>query len=224
MCCWWCKLCIQVQGDWTENQALCLWNGDVTSGFRYHFSLDGFADRSRVPFFCLYLLAFIIVLLEMPCSDLMLHSNYNCLLAIAFLLHFIFFSLLFFPPTVSSLTLLFSLTRLADTYPHLISPLTTPSVLSSSCLLSSLRVTLCLPGRSVRPAKLRQLKRRWIGTDWENNRVNWEWACSRAGRSWKQNVLIVSKHCVSFSCLNAADHLCKIPNANVFTWKSILCS
>lgn len=69
----------------------------------------------------------------------------------------------------------------------------TPSVSSSSRLLLSLRVTLCLPGRSVRSAKVGQLEWQQIGTDQENNRVNWGWAFGRAQCSCWQSVLIVDK-------------------------------
>lgn len=75
--------------------------------------------------------------------------------------------------------------------------LLTLSVWFPSSALSSLRVTVCLPGRSVRSAKVRQLKWRQIGTVWENNRVNGGRASRWAGRRWQQNVLIVSKCWVS---------------------------
>ncbi len=123
----------------------------------------------------------------------------TCLLALPFLSHSVrLFSL---PSSLLAhshfINPPFFFLRLADPHPPLtllVSSLLslTPSVLSSSCLFSSLRVTLCLPGRSVRSAKVRQLKWQQIETDWENNRVNWGRACNRAGRNWQQNALIVS--------------------------------
>lgn len=92
----------------------------------------------------------------------------------------------FFPP-VTLINPPFSLLQIWQRPP-------TASLSSSTPLLSSLRVALCLPGRSVRSAKVRQLKWRQIGTDQENNRVNWGWACSRTRCSCEQNALIVNQH------------------------------
>lgn len=97
----------------------------------------------------------------------------------------------------------------------------TPSVSSSSRLLSSLRVTLCLPGRSVRSAKVGQLDWRQIGTNPGNNRVNWGWACGRARCSCWQSVLIVDKRGATDEalprCLIATERNSKKEGSSVFS-------
>lgn len=105
-------------------------------------------------------------------------SSYSFFLALLFLSHFIFSRPVSFFPTVFISPLFLypppsprrlRRSSLSPRSSHLNSSLLslTPSVLSTSCLFLSLRVTRVFPGRSVRSAKVRQLKWQQIGTDWE---------------------------------------------------------